>query len=165
MTAAQSLLQTPESLQHGDLNSVADSLNAILADSYALFLKTKNFHWHVSGPHFRDYHLMLDDQATQILGTTDEIAERIRKTGGTTLRSIGDIARRQRIKDNDEHFVSPKEMLAELLLDNQALALALQEAKLLVDNAGDNATSGVLDNWTDLAEGRTWFLLAASQEA
>ncbi|MGI4840321.1 MAG: Dps family protein [Janthinobacterium lividum] len=165
MTAAQSLLQTPESLHRGDLNSVADSLNAILADSYALFLKTKNFHWHVSGPHFRDYHLMLDDQATQILGTTDEIAERIRKTGGTTLRSIGDIARRQRIKDNDEHFVSPMEMLAELLLDNQGLALALHEAKLLVDNAGDNATSGVLDNWTDLAEGRTWFLLAASQEA
>jgi starvation-inducible DNA-binding protein len=115
-------------------------------------MKTKNFHWHVSGPHFRDYHLMLDDQAAQILGTTDEIAERIRKTGNTTLRSI------------DAEFVSAGDMLTELRQDNLALAQSLHEAKRIVDDAGDNATSGVLDGWTDLAEERAWFLFEASRE-
>jgi len=145
--------------------TVADALNGILADSFALYLKTKNFHWHVSGPHFRDYHLMLDEQATQILGTTDAIAERVRKTGGTTLRSIGDIARRQRIRDNDAENVSAAAMLAELRDDNLKLVAALHEAKDIVDAAKDNATSGILDDWTDLAEERAWFLLEASRGA
>jgi starvation-inducible DNA-binding protein len=144
---------------------VAEALNAILADSFALYLKTKNFHWHVSGPHFRDYHLMLDDQATQILGTTDAIAERVRKTGGTTLRSIGDIARRQRIRDNDAENVSAPAMLAELREDNLKLVASLREAKEIVDAAKDNGTSGILDDWTDLAEERAWFLLEASRNA
>jgi starvation-inducible DNA-binding protein len=143
--------------------NVADALNAILADSFALYLKTKNFHWHVSGPHFRDYHLMLDEQATQILGTTDAIAERVRKRGGATLRSIGDIARRQRIRDNDADQVSAADMLAELRQDNLALVAALHEAKQIVDAAGDNATSGIMDDWTDLAEERAWFLLEAGR--
>jgi len=158
-------LDTPTDLETNALRSVADALNAILADSYALYFKTKNFHWHVSGPHFRDYHLMLDEQATQILSTTDAIAERVRKTGGTTLRSIGDIARRQRIKDNDEEFVKAKDMLAELRDDNLKLVEALREAKELVDEVGDNATSGILDDWTDLAEERAWFLFETSRGA
>ena len=147
------------------MTGVADALNAILADSFALYLKTKNFHWHVSGPHFRDYHLMLDEQATQILGTTDAIAERVRKVGGTTLRSIGDVARRQRIRDNDAEYVSAPDMLAELREDNLRLVEALREAKDIVDAAKDNGTSGILDDWTDLAEERAWFLLEASRAA
>ena len=145
--------------------SVAEALNAILADSFALYFKTKNFHWHVSGPHFRDYHLMLDDQATQILGTTDVIAERVRKTGNTTLRSIGDIARRQSIKDNDADFVSAPDMLKELRDDNLALVAKLREAKDIVDAAKDNATSGILDDWTDQAEERAWFLFETARNA
>ncbi len=140
-----------------------DALNAVLADSFALYLKTKNFHWHVSGPHFRDYHLLLDEQAAQILATTDIIAERVRKTGGTTLRSIGDIARRQRIKDNDADSVSAADMLAELRTDNLALVDSLKDLKDLVDAARDNATSGVVDQWTDEAEQRAWFLLEAAK--
>lgn len=157
-------LKTPTDLPDGNTRTVADALNGILADSYALYLKTKNFHWHVSGPHFRDYHLMLDEQAAQILGTTDAIAERVRKTGNTTLRSIGDIARRQSIKDNDKEFVSAAEMLAELREDNLALVASLREAKDIVDDAKDNATSGVLDDWTDQAEERAWFLFEASRK-
>lgn len=159
-----SKLDTPTDLDGKNARSVADALNGILADSYALYLKTKNFHWHVSGPHFRDYHLMLDDQATQILATTDAIAERVRKTGNTTLRSIGDIARRQTIKDNDADFVSADAMLAELREDNLALVAALREAKDIVDDAKDNATSGILDDWTDQAEERAWFLFETSRK-
>ncbi|HEY0270776.1 MAG TPA: DNA starvation/stationary phase protection protein [Sphingomonas sp.] len=158
-------LDTPTDIATNKAATVADALNAILADSFALYLKTKNFHWHVSGPHFRDYHLMLDDQATQILGTTDAIAERVRKTGNVTLRSIGDIARHQRIKDNDKEFVSAVDMLAELREDNLALVASLREAKDIVDEAKDNATSGILDEWTDLAEERAWFLFEASRKA
>jgi starvation-inducible DNA-binding protein len=158
-------LDTPTDIQSNKASTVADALNAILADSFALYLKTKNFHWHVSGPHFRDYHLMMDDQATQILGTTDAIAERVRKTGNTTLRSIGDIARHQRIKDNDKDFVSAEAMLAELREDNLALVESLREAKDIVDEAKDNATSGILDDWTDQAEERAWFLFEASRKA
>lgn len=165
MATTPAALKTPTDLERNALRSVADALNAVLADSYALYLKTKNFHWHVSGPHFRDYHLMLDEQATQILGTTDAIAERVRKTGGTTLRSIGDIARRQRIKDNDSEFVSARDMLAELHRDNLQLVELLREAKEAVDAAGDNATSGMLDEWTDLAEERAWFLFESSRGA
>lgn len=156
-------LKTPTDLGNNATKSVAYALNGILADSYALYLKTKNFHWHVSGPHFRDYHLMLDEQAAQILATTDEIAERVRKTGNTTLRSIGDIARRQTIKDNDAEFVSAKDMLAELREDNLKLVESFREAKDIVDAAKDNATSGILDDWTDQAEQRAWFLFEASR--
>jgi starvation-inducible DNA-binding protein len=162
--ASPAALATPTDLagRNGPAN-VHDALNGILADSYALYLKTKNFHWHVSGPHFRDYHLMLDDQATQIFATTDLIAERVRKTGGTTLRSIGDIARRKRIADNDADYVSPADMLAELRQDNLALVVSLREAKEIVDDAKDNATSAVIDDWTDQAEERAWFLFEASR--
>jgi starvation-inducible DNA-binding protein len=156
-------LKTPTDLASNAASTAADALNAILADSFALYLKTKNFHWHVSGPHFRDYHLMLDDQAAQILATTDVIAERVRKTGNTTLRSIGDISRRQRIKDNNADYVSAIDMLRELREDNLALVEALREAKDIVDEAKDNATSGVLDDWTDQAEERAWFLFEASR--
>lgn len=159
-----SALKTPTDLKSNAAKTVAEALNGILADSFALYLKTKNFHWHVSGPHFRDYHLMLDDQATQILGTTDAIAERVRKTGNTTLRSIGDVARHQSIKDNDADFVAPEAMLAELREDNLQLVAALREAKDIVDAAKDNATSGMLDDWTDQAEERAWFLFEASRK-
>ena len=156
-------LKTPTDLPSNAAKSVADALNGILADSFALYLKTKNFHWHVSGPHFRDYHLMLDEQAAEILATTDDIAERVRKTGNTTLRSIGDIARRQTIADNDEAFVPATQMLVELREDNLKLVEALREAKDIVDDAKDNATSGILDDWTDQAEKRAWFLFEASR--
>ena len=164
MADTDAALKTPTDLARNDTKSVADALNGILADSFALYLKTKNFHWHVSGPHFRDYHLMLDDQAAQILATTDVIAERVRKTGNTTLRSIGDIARRQTIEDNDAEFVSATDMLIELREDNLKLVEKLREAKDIVDEAKDNATSGVLDEWTDQAEERAWFLFESSRK-
>ncbi|OYY79700.1 MAG: DNA starvation/stationary phase protection protein [Sphingomonas sp. 28-62-20] len=163
--ATNASLKTPTDLKSNAAKTVAEALNGILADSFALYLKTKNFHWHVSGPHFRDYHLMLDEQATEILGTTDDIAERVRKTGNTTLRSIGDIARHQTIKDNDDAFVAPEAMLAELREDNLKLIAALREAKDIVDDAKDNATSGILDDWTDQAEKRAWFLFESSRKA
>ncbi|WP_277981081.1 Dps family protein [Sphingomonas phyllosphaerae] len=158
-------LDTPTDLQRNDTRSVADALNAALADSYALYLKTKNFHWHVSGPHFRDYHLLLDDQAAQILGATDAIAERVRKTGNTTLRSIGDIARHQSIRDNDADFVAPEQMLAELRDDNLTLVQRFRDVKDAAEAAKDNATSGIVDDWTDEAEERAWFLFEASRKA
>lgn len=164
-TAPNPALDTPTDLARNDTRSVADALNASLADSYALYLKTKNFHWHVSGPHFRDYHLMLDDQAAQILGVTDAIAERVRKTGNTTLRSIGDISRHQSIKDNDRDFVSAADMLAELRDDNLTLVERFREVKQASEDAGDNATSGIVDEWTDQAEERAWFLFEASRGA
>lgn len=164
MADSTAALDTPTDLNSNAAKSVAESLNGILADSYALYLKTKNFHWHVSGPHFRDYHLMLDDQAAQILGTTDAIAERVRKTGNTTLRSIGDIARHQTIKDNDKDFVAPGDMLAELRDDNLKLVETLREAKDIADEAKDNATSAVIDEWTDQAEERAWFLFEAARK-
>ena len=151
-------LNTPTDLNSNETLSVAEALNKALADSYALYFKSKNFVWHVSGPHFRDYHLMLDEQADQIFATTDDIAERVRKIGKTTLRSIGDIARHQTIKDNDAEFVSADDMLAELREDNLKLIASLREAKEIVDDAKDNATSGILDDWTDQAERRVWFL-------
>lgn len=138
--------------------TIIDALNQVLADSFALYLKTKNFHWHVSGPHFRDYHLLLDEQAAQILASTDLIAERVRKQGGRTLTSIGDIARRQRIADNDAEAVAANAMLTELRADNLALVAGFRDAKELADKAGDNASSGLLDQWTDEAEQRAWFL-------
>ena len=160
---ADANLATPTDLNDNKVKDVAQALNRILADSYALYLKTKNFHWHVSGPHFRDYHLMLDEQAAAILATTDDIAERVRKTGGTTLRSIGDIARHQTISDNDEEFVGAADMLAELRADNLKLVEALRETKELAAAANDNATDGLLDDWTDQAEERAWFLFEAGR--
>lgn len=138
--------------------ALADSLNGLLADYYALFLKTKNFHWHVSGPHFRDYHLMLDEQAAEILAVTDDVAERVRKNGYRTLTSIGDIARRQGIADNDAEAVDANAMLSELRDDNIAIITRLRETKALAGDAGDNATDGIIDDWTDQAERRAWFL-------
>lgn len=138
------------------------ALNRLLADMFALYLKTKNFHWHVSGPHFRDYHLLLDDQAQQILATTDVIAERVRKIGGTTLRSIGEIGRLQRISDNESVSLSALEMLAELQADNRQLNERMKEAHQLCDERGDVATASLLENWIDEAEQRTWFLLETS---
>ncbi|RED17410.1 Dps family protein [Parasphingopyxis lamellibrachiae] len=160
---ANANLATPTDLNDNKVKNVAEALNGILADSFALYLKTKNFHWHVSGPHFRDYHLMLDEQAAAILATTDVIAERVRKTGGTTLRSIGDIARHQTISDNDQDYVSAADMLAELRRDNLALVETLRAAKEAAEAAGDNATDGLLDDWTDQAEERAWFLFEAGR--
>ncbi|CAN5437016.1 DNA starvation/stationary phase protection protein [soil metagenome] len=157
-------LNTPTDLNRNDTRSVAEALNSALADCYALYFKTKNFHWHVSGPHFRDYHLLLDDQATQIDAVTDAIAERVRKTGNTTLRSIGDVARRQTIKDNDKDFVPAGEMLAELREDNLKLVESFRAVKGAADDARDNATSGIVDTWTDEAEQRAWFLFEASRK-
>jgi starvation-inducible DNA-binding protein len=158
-------LKTPTDLSSNAAKSVKDALNTILADSFALYLKTKNFHWHVSGPHFRDYHLMLDEQAAQIFASTDDIAERVRKTGNVTLRSIGDIARHQTLKDNDKDFVAPEDMLKELRDDNLKLVESLREAKDIADEAKDNATSAMIDNWTDDAERRAWFLFEAGRKA
>jgi starvation-inducible DNA-binding protein len=138
--------------------TVDDALNALIADLFALYLKTKNFHWHVSGPHFREYHLLLDEQAAQILVTIDPAAERVRKRGGRTLTSIGDISRRQRLTDNDAASIDAADMLRELRADNLALVESLKDLKELVDEAGDNATSGIVDTWTDEAEQRAWFL-------
>lgn len=160
---ADANLATPTDLSNDKTRAVAEALNGILADSYALYLKTKNFHWHVSGPHFRDYHLMLDEQAAAILATTDVIAERVRKTGHTTLRSIGDITKHQSIADNDEEFVSAADMLSELREDNLKLVETLRAAKEPAEEAGDNATDGLLDDWTDQAEERAWFLFEASR--
>ena len=144
---------------------VAEALNQVLADSFALYIKTKNFHWHVSGPHFRDYHLLMDEQATQILASTDLIAERVRKIGGNTIRSIGHIAKLSEIKDNDKDNVPADKMLAELRADNLALVDALKKAKEVADASGDNASSGVIDTWTDEAEQRAWFLLESAKSA
>ncbi len=163
--ASPAKLKTPTDLASNATMTVAQALNQALADSYALYLKTKNFHWHVSGPHFRDYHLLFDEQAAAILLTTDLIAERVRKTGNVTLRSIGDISRHQTIKDNDKEFVSAKDMLGELRADNLALVETFRKVKKAADDAEDNATSGIVDDWTDQAEQRAWFLFESAQGA
>jgi starvation-inducible DNA-binding protein len=138
--------------------ALADAMNGLLADSFALYLKTKNFHWHVAGPHFREYHLLLDDHAAQILAITDAIAERVRKNGHRTLTSIGDIARRQTVADNDKSGVAAESMLKELRDDNLAFVAKLRAVKELAGDAGDNATDGLVDDWTDQAQERAWFL-------
>src|SRR6266850_2825871 len=140
---------------------ISSSLTELLADVFVLYLKTKNFHWHMSGPHFRDYHLLLDEHASQILAMTDEIAERTRKIGGTTLHSVGDITRHQRLKDNDAVNFSPKEMLAELRVDNQDLTRYLRSAHVLCEQHRDVATASLIETWVDEAERRTWFLSEA----
>lgn len=138
--------------------ALADSMNGLLADSFALYFKTKNFHWHVSGPHFHDYHLLLDAQAKEIIAITDAIAERVRKNGHRTLTSIGSVAKHQSIADNDGDAVDAKTMLTELRDDNLALVAKLREVKELAGDAGDNATDGIVDDWTDQAQERAWFL-------
>lgn len=160
-TRRKAPLKTPSDLSNA-AQDIAAALNACLADTFALFLKTKNFHWHVSGPHFRDYHLLFDEQAA-ILATTDDMAERVRKVGGTTLRSIGHISRLQRLNDNDADFVTPDDMLAELREDNRQMITALREAHDLCDEAGDVATASLIENWIDSAERRVWFLFEASR--
>jgi starvation-inducible DNA-binding protein len=157
-------LNTPTDLAAKATPQLAGSLNALLADFFALYLKTKNFHWHMSGPHFRDYHLMLDEQADQIYAVTDDLAERVRKIGGTTLRSIGHIAKLQRVLDNDADFVAPKDMLAELRNDNRDIVERMREAHALTDELNDVVTTSLLENWIDDAERRAWFLFEATRD-
>ena len=151
-------LQTPTDLGSQATKDICAALNLLLADVFALYLKTKSFHWHVSGPHFRDYHLLLDEQADQLYATADPIAERVRKLGGTTLRSIGQIHRLQRVNDNDADYVTPGDMLAELREDNQALAGRMREVHVVCDEYADVATASLLEVWIDEAERRVWFL-------
>ena len=140
------------------VKDIAGALTALVADVFTVYVKTKNFHWHMSGPHFRDYHLLLDEQADQLFAMTDDIAERVRKIGGTTLRSIGHIARVKRIPDNDADYVSPEDMLSELWEDNKALVLSMRSAHDLCDEVGDVATASLLENWIDEGQRRAWFL-------
>jgi starvation-inducible DNA-binding protein len=158
-------LVTPTDLSPDAVGAVSEALNAVLADTFALYIKTKNFHWHMSGPHFRDYHLLLDEQSEQILATVDDLAERVRKIGGTTLRSIGQIARLKHIQDNDEDFVPPLDMLGELMADNKAMIQTMREAHKLADKHEDVATTSLLEQFIDGAERRTWFLFEASRGA
>jgi starvation-inducible DNA-binding protein len=157
-------LQTPTDLKSNAVKDLTGALNMLLADMFSLYLKTKNFHWHVSGPHFRDYHLLLDEQGDQIFAATDDIAERVRKMGGTTIRSIGHIGRLQRIPDNDADYVTPDDMLAELRDDNRRLITSMRETHDLCDEHGDVATASLLENWIDEAERRTWFLYETSRK-
>jgi starvation-inducible DNA-binding protein len=157
-------LETPTDLKPDAVKEISGALRILLADMFALYVKTKNYHWHMSGPHFRDYHLLLDEQAEQIFATTDDIAERARKIGGTTIRSIGNIARLQRVKDNDADFVTPLDMLAELRDDNKQLTANMRETHGLTDELGDIATTSLLENWIDEAERRTWFLYEATRK-
>ena len=158
-------LLVPDGFSPEDVKNLSSVLNALVADAFALYLKTKNFHWHMSGQHFRDYHLLLDEQADQLYAMTDPIAERIRKTGGATLRSIGHIARIQRIKDNDADYVEPLDMLAELREDNMTLAARLREVHEVVDDLRDIATASLIENWIDETERRTWFLFESSRRS
>jgi starvation-inducible DNA-binding protein len=157
-------LDTPTDLSSDAVAEISAKLNGILADVFALYVKTKNFHWHSSGPHFRDYHLLLDEQSEQIFAITDDIAERVRKIGGTTVRSIGNIARLQTLKDNDHDFVAPGDMLRELMNDNKELVASMRAAHEVADKGGDVATTSFLENWIDEAERRTWFLFEASRK-
>jgi starvation-inducible DNA-binding protein len=158
-------LDTPTDLSDDAVRAISAKLNQVLADVFALYLKTKNFHWHVSGPHFRDYHLLLDQQSEQIFAITDDLAERVRKIGGTTLRSIGHVARLQTLEDNDEDFVEPLAMLRELMQDNKALVVSMREAHEVADKHGDCATTSFLEIFIDQAERRTWFLFEAGRAA
>ena len=157
-------LATPTDLKSAATRDISAAMNAILADVFALYLKTKNFHWHMSGPHFRDYHLMLDEQSQELFALTDPIAERVRKLGGTTLRSIGQIGKLQTIRDNNDDYVPPREMLRELMNDNKHIAAAMRKAHKVVDDLEDAATAGLLENFIDETERRTWFLFEASRQ-
>jgi starvation-inducible DNA-binding protein len=156
-------LTTPTNLSSNAVKDISGALNILLADVFALYIKTKNFHWHMSGPHFRDYHLLLDEQSEQIFALTDALAERVRKIGGTTLRSIGHISRLQRVLDNDADYVTPLDMLAELRDDNKDLAAHMRETHGLCDEHNDVASASLLETWIDEAERRTWFLFEATR--
>ena len=156
-------LGTPTDLGVDAVRDISGALNALLADMFALYVKTKNFHWHISGPHFRDFHLLLDEQADQIFATTDTIDERVRKIGGTTLRSIGQIAAQKRLLDNNAEFVTPRDMLAELRDDNKQLVGELRRTHALCDEHNDVATTSLIEVWIDEAERRTWFLFEATR--
>jgi starvation-inducible DNA-binding protein len=162
-TRRKSPLATPSDIDPQAVTEISGSLNALLADVFSLYLKTKNFHWHMSGPHFRDYHLLLDDHGDQLFAMTDDIAERVRKIGGATVRSIGHIARLQRIPDNDADYVTPPDMLSELREDEKALVLSMRAAHALCDDAGDVATASLLENWIDQGQRRIWFLFEATR--
>jgi starvation-inducible DNA-binding protein len=162
---APARLDTPTDLSPSAVREVSAALNALLADTFALYVKTKNFHWHVSGPHFRDYHLLLDEQATQLANSIDILAERARKVGGTTIRSIGHVAKLQRVKDNDKDYVSAIDMLCELMNDNKAQIRHMRVAHKLADEHEDVATASLLEVFIDEAEKRCWFLFEASREA
>jgi starvation-inducible DNA-binding protein len=155
---SQVTYETPTDLNHQGVVEITTALRQLLADSFALYVKTKNFHWHMTGRHFRDYHLLLDEQADQIFEMTDDIAERARKIGGTTLRSISDISRHQRLKDNNDERVAPKDMLAELSFDNQALTRYFRSAHETCEKYNDVATASLIEVWIDQTERRTWFL-------
>ena len=161
-TAAR--LETPTDLSHNAIPELAEALNGLVADSYALYTKTKNFHWHVSGPHFRDYHLLFDDQASEIFASIDDLAERVRKLGARTVHSIGEIARLKTITDNDKDFVSPGDMLKELMEDNKAVIRRMRAAHEVADRHEDVATASILENFIDQAEKRNWFLFEASRK-
>ena len=163
--AGRNTLDTPTDLDEDGVRKIAEAVNGLVADAFALYLKTKNFHWHLSGPHFRDYHLMLDEQADQIFATTDPLAERVRKLGAITLRSIGNVSKLQTIKDNDEIGVRPLDMLRELLADNKAMAKAMRDAHEICDDNDDVATASLLEVYIDETERRTWFLFEASRDA
>jgi starvation-inducible DNA-binding protein len=156
-------LLTPTDLVPNTTHDVASTLNLLLADTFALYIKTKNFHWHMSGPHFRDYHLLLDEQGDQIFAMTDPLAERVRKVGGTTLRSVGQIARMQRVSDNDAEYVTAQDMLTELRDDNKQLAAAMRDAHKVCDDGGDVASASLIEVWIDETEQRTWFLFEATR--
>ena len=156
-------LSTPTDLKAEATRDITGALNAILADVFALYLKTKNFHWHLSGPHFRDYHLLFDEQADQLFAMTDPIAERVRKIGGLTIKSVGQISRLQRVLDNDADYVDPEDMLAELCEDNKTLAARLRETHNVCDEFRDVATASLIEVWIDETERRTWFLFETSQ--
>ncbi|MBS0847880.1 DNA starvation/stationary phase protection protein [Citrobacter sp. JGM124] len=158
-------LKTPTDLSPEATKNISGAMNAILADIFAIYLKTKNFHWHISGPHFRDYHLMLDEQGDQLFAMTDPIAERVRKIGGVTLHSIGEISKLQRIKDNNADYVEPLDMLAELCEDNKHLASEFRQAHELSASLGDYSTTSLIENWIDETERRVWFLFEACREA
>ncbi|WP_234683673.1 Dps family protein [Bradyrhizobium monzae] len=157
-------LDTPTDLSPQATKKVSEALNVLLADAFALYLKTKNFHWHISGRHFRDYHLLLDEQSDQIFATTDQLAERVRKIGGATLKSISQVAKLQTIKDNNEDYVPPREMLRELMQDNKHVAAAMRKAHEVCDEAGDVASASILENFIDETERRTWFLFEATRQ-
>ena len=157
-------LATPTDLKPAATKDIAGAMNAILADVFALYLKTKNFHWHMSGPHFRDYHLLLDEQADQLFAMTDAIAERVRKIGGSTVKSVGHISRLQRVTDNDVDYVQPQDMLAEVREDNKELAARLREAHNVCEEHRDVATASLIEVWIDETERRIWFLFEAARQ-
>jgi starvation-inducible DNA-binding protein len=159
----KSPLATRSDIDPESVRNITGGLNALLADVFCLYIKVKNFHWHMSGPHFRDYHLLLDEHAGQIVSMTDAIAERVRKLGGTTIRSIGHINRLKRLSDNDADYVTPEDMMSELLEDDRNLTLSLRSVHSLCDEAGDLATASLLENWIDESQHRSWFLFEVTR--